>query len=203
MSRLVWRSFKFVVRQAVVVCLTFIAVTRHICDNERRLRLEWRKSERDMGQTDVMRLVIAADMALGLSQRELGEKVGLSTRTISRWYTKRSRPGPDAIEKIARLIHAKDPVLAEKLMAAATEELASIGYPAPAPLVATTGRPPGVSKQLVDAVVYAACEAMDVSPRVGRPGVLAALRRAKELGVSMAELERELSPPLEPTNAKR
>jgi hypothetical protein len=48
---------------------------------------------------------------------------------------------------------------------------------------------------LVESVVSAAAEALDVSPRVARPAVLAAVERAKAAALSVDDLLAALRPP--------
>jgi UDP-N-acetylmuramyl pentapeptide synthase len=52
---------------------------------------------------------------------------------------------------------------------------------------------PSVSSKLVDAIVCAASEAADVSPRAMRPGLVAAIRCAREVGVTLEQIEGALS----------
>jgi hypothetical protein len=50
-------------------------------------------------------------------------------------------------------------------------------------------------EQLVENVIYAAAEAMDVSPRAMRGAIAAAFARAKELGLDVAGVDRVLAAP--------
>ena len=56
--------------------------------------------------------------------------------------------------------------------------------PPPSPL-ASTALPPWHASVLLDAVVYAAAEAMAMAPQVVRPAVLAAFVRARDVGMTM------------------
>ena len=47
---------------------------------------------------------------------------------------------------------------------------------------------------MVDVVVCAAAEALDVSPRAVRPALLAAFQRAREAGLTLEQVEKALSP---------
>ena len=49
------------------------------------------------------------------------------------------------------------------------------------------------ARWLADAVVCAAAEALDTSPRLVRPALLAALRCAREAGLTVATLEAALA----------
>jgi hypothetical protein len=55
----------------------------------------------------------------------------------------------------------------------------------------------------VDSVVYAACEAMEAPSRAVRPAVFAAFRRARELGLSVEAVERELLSRAKPAKKRR
>jgi hypothetical protein len=136
-------------------------------------------------------LFIRAQLALGLSQRALGESLGVSLRTVSRW----TREGPnlreDQFHDLARRVFPRDAELAAQLARAGHESLESLGIVAPSPrsLAAVPLR------ALVDAVVCSAAEALGSSPGPMRSALLAALQRARQLGLDAATLERELAAP--------
>jgi hypothetical protein len=151
--------------------------------------------------------------ALATTQEELGRMLGISRRTAQRWS---SQGIPSySLADLARLVHPRDPALASEIMAAlgTTLEAAGIVRPAPppAPAPAVAAVPDGV----VDAVVCAAAEAMEMMPNDVRPGLLAAFGRAREIGVTVELVERVLRgqlvgkkpppPPVvaEPPTAKR
>jgi hypothetical protein len=135
-------------------------------------------------------LVVQGQLALGLSYRGLAELVGSSLRTCQRWGAGRSTPASHHLATLARHVHASDPKLAAQIAAGAGTSLEALGLGAP------TTPPPVASPpaQLVENIVYAAAEAMDVSPRVIMPAVRAAFARARELGVDAAAVDSVLSP---------
>jgi transcriptional regulator with XRE-family HTH domain len=144
-------------------------------------------------------LMMLATRALGTSQRGLAEILGLSRRTISRWVKSGSPVVlPGHIDTLARAVHARDPALAARIVAVRGATLVDAGIgpePVPAP-------PPPPPPYLVDVVVCAAAEALDVSPRVVRPALLAAFQRARAVGLDVAALESSLSKPSPPEPAQ-
>jgi hypothetical protein len=127
-------------------------------------------------------LVLAGD-ALGMLQRPLGELLGVSSRTIRRWTIHGTRLDLATLTTLAGAVHAKDPPLASRIAAAHGQTLEQLGIvrppvPAPRPDVAAT-------RNLADAIVCAAAEMADISPRVMRPALAAALGRAREAGLTL------------------
>jgi hypothetical protein len=134
--------------------------------------------------------------ALGATQEELGLMLGVSRRTAQRWSTQ-GIPSYELID-LARVVHPRAPALAAEIVAAlgTTLDRAGIVPPAPpaAPAAALT-HPPDV---VVDAVVCAAADAMQMLPNEVRPGLHAAFARAKEIGLSVDVIERALRARLRP-----
>ena len=141
-------------------------------------------------------LIAQAQTALGLSQEGLGAKLGSSKRTVSRWASSRSAPSMDQVQTLARLVHPVNPTLAAGLAEASGETLQSLGIvepappPAPAQPSVTPVAPP--ARVVVQAVVCAAAEALQATPSTVRPAILAAFRTARELGMSVEDVERAL-----------
>jgi hypothetical protein len=141
-------------------------------------------------------LWIRGQLALGLSYRGLAALLGSSQRTCQRWGVGRSTPSPDRFAELAGHVHGRDPALAVEIAAVAGSSLESLGIvkpaPPPEPPPASPALPPGA---LVDSVVYAAAEAMDVSPRAIRGAVAAAFERAEQLALDVAAVNSVLAPP--------
>jgi transcriptional regulator with XRE-family HTH domain len=131
-------------------------------------------------------LVARAQLALGLSQQQLGDMLGVSRRTVIRW-NKGSAPTRDDVLTLAKAVHATHPELASELAKAPGTRLHEIGL-APLPVA-----PNPLAKELaIDSIVCAAAEAALSTPQAARGGLLAALDRAKALGVTSEELRTAL-----------
>ena len=125
-------------------------------------------------------LLLEASRALSLNQRELAELLGISSRTVQRWFARRSSPISLHWHALARATHGAQPALAARLArqgGSSLEELALVA------------QPPRASDVLADAVVCAAAEAIDVAPGAIRPALLAAVRRARQLRLTLEDLE--------------
>jgi hypothetical protein len=141
-------------------------------------------------------LLRMAQNELGLTQFELGQRLGVSRRTIIRWGRNATAPAPFQVEDLANRVRAGGhDDLADSLL-----EAAGLPIPAPpAPLVepAAAVAPPEPSgpppQHVVDAVIYAAADAADLAPRKTRLALRAALLRAKELGVTAEAMAEALS----------
>jgi transcriptional regulator with XRE-family HTH domain len=123
--------------------------------------------------------------ALGTTQQELGQMLGVARRTAQRWAA--SGIPSYSLADLARVVHPRDPALAGEIARAAGMTLEAAGIaqrPAPPP----QSPPDGV----VDAVVCAAAEAMELMPKEVRPGLYAAFARAKEIGLTVDVIERAL-----------
>jgi len=147
-------------------------------------------------------LVGRALTALRWTQRELAENIGGSRRTVARWVSGESHLGAIDAERLARHVYPVDRDFASELLAHGGQTLVSAGLeappapqppPAPPPPVAaappvvvpTPAPSPAVLWALVEAIVCAAAEAADASPKVVRAPVLLVLRQAHELGLDL------------------
>jgi DNA-binding XRE family transcriptional regulator len=143
-------------------------------------------------------LLVRGQHALGMTQETLGQALGASRRTVSRWTALRSSLTDTTMAKLARLVHSRDAALAAEVARALGETLETLGIvtpapPAPPPPPArATPTPP--SGHLGSAIVCAAAEAMDLSPRTLRPALFAAFKCARELGLSVEAVEGLLAP---------
>lgn len=134
-------------------------------------------------------LRVRSQLALGLTHRDFGKLLGVSGRTSERWSAHRSGPSREQLLLLVRHVHPVDPGLAAELATALGETLASLGIEKP---------PPGprmyLAPQVVDIVVCAAAEAIDVSPRIARTALHAAFKHALALGLDVAAVEAALAP---------
>jgi DNA-binding XRE family transcriptional regulator len=157
-------------------------------------------------------LTLHVRSVLGLNQQTLAKMLGLSRRTIQRWDSNRSDPYALHLGRMAVAVHPKDPVLAARIAERAGTTLEGLGIaPPPArvevPAKAIPDAPPALSPamkgHLVDAVVCAAADAISAPPATVRPVLLAALRKAAEVDLTVADLVQVLAPPPPPTKSKR
>jgi transcriptional regulator with XRE-family HTH domain len=136
--------------------------------------------------TDV---ITEARFALRLYQNELAAKLGASRRTGQRWTTGESRPAAHQFLELAKLLLPVDRGLAARAAAEAGTTLQAAGLVHPEP----PAPPPVAPRGVVDAVVCAAAEAMNLPPGAVRSAVLAAFARAREIGLSVEMVESALS----------
>jgi hypothetical protein len=148
----------------------------------------------DMSSPGWVPFLIDACEALHWNQRELGENLGVSRRTVSRWMARQSSPSMNELASLVRRVYAVNPQLAERQATFIQQTLVSLGLvepppPAVAPSPAIAPPPPAPKAMsvpdLIDCVVCSVAEAADSSPKVVRPMVLLALRRARELGLDL------------------
>ncbi len=140
-------------------------------------------------------LVTRAGLALGKSQEQIGELIGVSRRTISRWmHTSGTVLAPGQAATLARALYPVDPALAARVAASSGQTLESLGtvtqLASEVPrLVVKEAIDPA---RLVEVIVCAAAEALDASPRVVRPALLAAFASAREVGLTVEAVESAL-----------
>jgi hypothetical protein len=150
-----------------------------------------------------------------MSQREFGGALGSSHRSATRWDARQAEPSRNALRTLAALLAPVDATLAAETAAHLGETLESLGLvaapppspappPAPAPPVPTPmpAPVPTPPNDLADVIVCAGAEAMNAPPQVVRPLILAVFRRARQLGLTVEEVERALAPPPPPTEKK-
>ena len=146
-----------------------------------------------------------ARRALSLNQEQLGELLRSSKRTVQRWETSRGRPSAAELATLAGHVYPVDAEVAAELAEAIGQTLESLGIVAPPPPPAPPapppppGPPPMPRHLAVDAVVCVASDALGIMPSAARGGILAAFRRARELGLACDEVEKALDDALQPT----
>ncbi len=151
--------------------------------------------------TDAFKLLMQAQDALAIDQKDLGDLLGRSRRTLSRYVRSQSAILiPSDWLALARAVYAKDPALAATLASRAGGTLVSLGIgpplPPPAPAesaVASTSLAAPTRDQL-DLVVFAAAEAANLAPQAVRPVVAAAFARAAAMGVTVEGVSRAMAP---------
>jgi DNA-binding XRE family transcriptional regulator len=129
--------------------------------------------------------------ALSLNQRTLAELLQVSSRTVQRWDAGTSAPAMLDWYAMARAAHPVDPALAERLAAAGGTSLKALGLVAELPPAATPSTAYEL-RHLADAVVCAAAESIDATPHAIRTALLAAFRRARQMRLTVEDMERAL-----------
>jgi hypothetical protein len=138
-------------------------------------------------------LITLAANALGESQTSLGDKLGKARKTIGKWMAGRSRPLGSEVAEIARRVVPLDVALARELVE--SHNASAHGPEWRIDVYTVLPKEPGkIAAHLADAVVCAACDAANATPATMRPAVVAALRRAIELGLDPARLADALEP---------
>ncbi len=159
---------------------------------------------------------------LHMTQKQLGELMGCSSRTIIRYYKRGGFLLPSTYSKLAKACQPHDPTLAAYLAAHAgmsLDELAhgkvpqlpgpatspSAAPPIPPPFPPPPARPYPATPHMSDSVVCAGAEAMQCTPQAMRPGLVASLRRIVALGMTAEQaLEGMLGePPDKPAKAPK
>ncbi|HUB06073.1 MAG TPA: hypothetical protein VMB50_03685 [Myxococcales bacterium] len=150
---------------------------------------------------------LRCQVATGLTQKELAKLLGIGLRTVQRWSVGQAG-GPflqSHFETLARASFAKDPELAEECARMSGKSLMDMGLvprPAPPPPPPKPPPPPPPPPKRVltmaqaDAVVCAAADVRDVPPKEVRAMVAAAFARAHELGYTVEEIAKALTPHL-------
>jgi hypothetical protein len=143
-------------------------------------------------------LLYDAQVALSTSQEGVGRVMGVSRRTMSRWVASQLPTLiPAHAEPLVRAVYPADAALAERIAAVGGLTLKALGLEAPSEMLdAATGR------TRADAVVCAAAEALDGSPLAPRRALIAAVRRARQLGLSLEALETYLTPSIDGAPSK-
>jgi DNA-binding XRE family transcriptional regulator len=168
--------------------------------------------------SEIRGLFARARLALGSTQKDMADLLGVSTRTASRWEGGDSYPSLTHITKVARAVHPKDARLAESLAAEAGTTLEALGLvarpppPAPAPPPAPPVPPPRAFPPIalvIDSVLLAAFDAAskhDDSALREREVIVdilrAAVSRARGLGLTLDEIDGALNAPPAPAPAK-
>ena len=154
-------------------------------------------------------LMARGQMALGMTGVDLAKALGCSRRTMHRWVAGETSVSVSALAHLARLVAPHDRALAEEIVATTSATQVLLGLaplppldpperaapapppePAPPPVAPPRVPPP---PEITHAVVCAAAEAMDLSPRALRPAIVAAFQCARALGLSVAQVEEGLN----------
>ena len=125
---------------------------------------------------DSAALLVHCQIALGLTQKELGDLLGRDRRTIQRWQRRGPDLMPDQVQTLASALQPVRPDLAEQVL----ELGRTLGILSPPAIPATA--------EVIDAILQAAADAGGTSPEAIRPAVTAALMKAQEAGVEVGAI---------------
>ena len=128
---------------------------------------------------DSAALLVRCQIALGLTQEELGELLGRNKRTIQRWQASGFELMADQAETLAHALQPVRPDLAEQVLELGRRAAIAAGMTPP-------GRP--ATAQVIDAILRAAADAGGTSPEAIRPAITAALLKAEEAGVEVRSI---------------
>jgi hypothetical protein len=132
-------------------------------------------------------LLTECQLALGITQEDLGNIVGRTKRTVQRWQQRGATLLPSEAEALARALCPARPDLAERIASAAGTTLDALGIdPTQVSHGTATSNP-------IDSVVRAAADAMGLTTDAIRPAVAAAFTRAGELGMDVHAVAKALS----------
>jgi transcriptional regulator with XRE-family HTH domain len=121
-------------------------------------------------------LIVQCQLALGLTQKELGHLLGRDRRTIQRWQKNGFAPMPEEAHALADALRASRPDLADEVLELGKNTAIAAG-------IALPNSPASV--EVIDAILQAAADAGGTSPEAIRPAVTAAFDRAAAAGVEV------------------
>jgi transcriptional regulator with XRE-family HTH domain len=135
-------------------------------------------------------LTLRARQVLLMSQRELGNLLRISERTVQRWDAGQSTPGATDMARLAIAVHPRDAALAERIARHSGRTLEQLGVhtkSAGSP-DASARVPPEMIAHLTSTVVCATADALGLPPAAARTALLVALRTAADLELTAADL---------------
>ena len=139
----------------------------------------------------VAEILIRAQSTLRLTQKELAELLGCSSRTIIRHQQGRGFLLPSSYQTLAIACHPHDAAFAAELARHAGRTLIELGLEHP-PAPSATSAP--THAHLLDSIVCVAAEAMQTTPQAMRPGLKAAFERVVALGLSAEQVLGAMAP---------
>jgi len=153
-------------------------------------------------------LLLRLQTALHMNQKELANLLGLSSRTIIRYYQRGGILTPSSYARLAKALAPTDLALATYCARLSGLTLEQLGIarapelPAPALSAVTPARPAPSPPHLADSVVCAGAEAMQCTPTQMRPGLAAALERMVALDMNAEQMLEAMSPPAKAKSGK-
>jgi transcriptional regulator with XRE-family HTH domain len=155
---------------------------------------------------EITPLVGRVRIALGLTQKQLGEMFQVSMRTAHRWEGGQAYPDVDQVKQLARAVFPTDPRLAADLAREAGTTPQTMGL-VPAPMVVPAEAAAPVAPRpfpplalMIDSILLAAVDAANgqttapVTRQAVRDILRAGFSRARGLGLTIDEVDDELRP---------
>ncbi len=116
---------------------------------------------------------------LGLTQRAFGAKLGVTTRTVSRWELGRTEATRATVPRALALLRARDPDAADRL---------SVDARLPSAVAQEEAR-----RVALDHAVYVVADGLDVSPRKAREVLTTFVTHVVAAGMSAADVRTRLA----------
>lgn len=116
---------------------------------------------------------------LALTQRGLGLKLGVTTRTVSRWEVGRTEPPDSIVPRALALLRARDPDAADRLGLEAS---------LPAAVAQEDAR-----RHSLDSALYLVADSLDVSPRRAREVLATFLTHLVAAGMTATDARARLA----------
>ena len=144
---------------------------------------------------DMHLILLEAQQALSMTQREFGNAVGSSHRSAVRWAARQSEPAEHHLRTLAGLLYPHDRALAAEVADFIDETLVSLELetpPLPQPPPLPPAPPPVRAEDLVDVLVLAAVENTGAHPATMRGLLHAIFKRAGDVGLTVDAAEKGL-----------
>jgi DNA-binding transcriptional regulator YiaG len=187
---------------------SMVAFLAYVCATYRvhgLLQATLRASLRDImarrERRSIQLIIIDAERALHMTQKDFGIAIGASQRTAARWAARQSSPAEHHLRTLAGLLYPVDRTLAAEVADFIDESLVSLGLetpppppaPPPAPPPPLPPQPPPVrAEDLVDVLVLSAVERTGAAPAPMRALLHAVFKRAREVGLTVEAAEKAL-----------
>jgi hypothetical protein len=120
--------------------------------------------------TNVALLMVQCQIALGLTQKAMGELLGKDRRTIQRWQDRGCTLMPDDAETLAKALRPEHPDLADAVLALGHETAKILGMA------------PAVTPEVIEEILQTAAEAGGVSADTLRAALTAAFVKVVQDG---------------------
>ena len=148
-------------------------------------------------RSSLAQAIRAARVASGLTQEQLGRRLGLKGRAVYRWERDASAPRKRHRRELVTAISAVNQAAATTLATVfASEAKGRLGAPAPAPAPAPAV--PVIDPQItLEFAVFAMADDLDIPARRLRGGLIRFVKRLREASITLDTVQRQLEAQLE------